>query len=397
MRKFDKNLLVIVLLIYLVSLVLFDNAYSLNIVYLTNILLLIVFLYVKIKYRTLMKISYNYILILYALFTLFNFLSCSWAINIEFALFKSITLTLVLINSIIIFNILKITSTKAELYLIPFFVGTFINALVLMNIFGYSANFYQDHRFVGLSTNSNLLAIYLLFSIFSSIYFLIKTKYFLIYIYMYLNIAISLYIISFTGSKKGTIFSLLLLFVFFITHFKLNKFIWFKVIKFLIAIYLIFSITNYFVDIDALIKNINILEHRINNVLDAINGSSTDISTKYRIYYTQRALEIFSKNPLLGIGSDNFKVFEGEYSHNNYAEILANTGIIGLILFYSMYITMIKKMLSQKSKTFIIYIFILILMVMDLAYVSYYLKITVFFLLLLFTLIERENNEKQKN
>lgn len=213
--KFDYNLVVITLFIYITALILFDNSYLLKILYFCNILLFTIFLYIKIKYNKLFSLHYNKIIIIYFLFVLFNLFSIIWAINKEYALLKSITLILVLINSVIIYNMLRLTARSINIYLTPFFVGTLINLFVFKGYFGSYDIFYQDHRFVGLSTNSNLLSIYLLFSIFASLYFIIQKNNFFIQFYLYVNITLSLYLIVFTNSKKGSIFSLILLFIFF--------------------------------------------------------------------------------------------------------------------------------------------------------------------------------------
>lgn len=66
----------------------------------------------------------------------------------------------------------------------------------------------------------------------------------------------------------------------------------------------------------------------------------TDISFEDRLHAEITALEIFSTNPILGIGFGNFEDFTQRYlgtpflvTHNFYLRILAETGIFGFLIF----------------------------------------------------------------
>ena len=58
-----------------------------------------------------------------------------------------------------------------------------------------------------------------------------------------------------------------------------------------------------------------------------------------KILYRE-AFNVFADSPFIGKGLDNFRLFSasGLYAHSNYLELLADTGIIGFILFYMVYI-----------------------------------------------------------
>ena len=60
------------------------------------------------------------------------------------------------------------------------------------------------------------------------------------------------------------------------------------------------------------------------------------------------AIGYFLENPLVGIGFDQFRVVSvyKAYSHSTYAEILACTGIIGTIIYFSIYISIISKLIK---------------------------------------------------
>ena len=63
-----------------------------------------------------------------------------------------------------------------------------------------------------------------------------------------------------------------------------------------------------------------------------------DIDTARSQMYV-RGVDLFWENPLAGVGLGNFQVVSGlgAYSHSDYIEVASNTGIIGFILYFSIY------------------------------------------------------------
>jgi O-antigen ligase len=53
----------------------------------------------------------------------------------------------------------------------------------------------------------------------------------------------------------------------------------------------------------------------------------------------ERAMEIWAQSPVVGHGAGQYAVLSGfgVYSHNNYTELLANFGLVGLVLYYSLH------------------------------------------------------------
>ena len=64
-----------------------------------------------------------------------------------------------------------------------------------------------------------------------------------------------------------------------------------------------------------------------------------DESTMARISFVQIAIQLFLANPLLGVGAGQFGVASGTgyYAHNEFAELIATTGLPGFLLYYSVY------------------------------------------------------------
>lgn len=112
-----------------------------------------------------------------------------------------------------------------------------------------------------------------------------------------------------------------------------------------------------------------------------------DASTRTRANMVQIGLELFKKNPVVGVGFGNFSYhyfyeYSGwaqTYAHNNYVEILAVTGTVGFILYYAVPFMMLFRMATRwkryaaydrKLAAFLI-TFIIIRLVMDYGMVDY--------------------------
>jgi len=98
-----------------------------------------------------------------------------------------------------------------------------------------------------------------------------------------------------------------------------------------------------------------------------------------RIDLANRALEVSFDYPL-GVGLDNFRTFVGTYAHSNYLEILVSTGLIGLVVYYSMFLALLgeayRKLVRIGQTRILVFLILAVLAiaVMDLFNVSYYSK-----------------------
>lgn len=102
---------------------------------------------------------------------------------------------------------------------------------------------------------------------------------------------------------------------------------------------------------------------RIGNALDTLSGREiNDTSTLGREFYKDIAYIMFKKKPLYGYGVDGFNCFLRDHpyimgvyikpvtAHCNYAEISADFGIIGLVIWYVPIIYLIIEMFKIKNK-----------------------------------------------
>ncbi len=134
---------------------------------------------------------------------------------------------------------------------------------------------------------------------------------------------------------------------------------------------------------------------RMESFVALITGSGeADSSSLERSRFIEIGLEQFWKTPIFGIGIGNsgallVKNFErNTYLHNNYVELLACGGIVGLLLFYSMYGYCLWFFCRNRSSGDPLInlgiVLILVMMAMDFARVSYYSKPTMFYMMIFF-------------
>jgi O-antigen ligase len=142
-------------------------------------------------------------------------------------------------------------------------------------------------------------------------------------------------------------------------------------------------------------------------------GLTADGSVNERVWMMRRAIELWSDHPILGMGIDSFRSAQdadhffatsvGGYSHSNYFELLVGTGLVGVLLYASIYFLLLSKLFSlrtllQHSRFFVRYAVVsamlLLVLIYDFAAVSYYGKL--FWLLLPFIVAEVHLMEQER-
>ena len=111
-------------------------------------------------------------------------------------------------------------------------------------------------------------------------------------------------------------------------------------------------------------------------------GGEQDYGDRLREQMIERGIEMFLQKPITGWGIIAFQIVSGfhNYSHNNYIELLANYGMIGFGLFYSLYGYsvfggLVKKACRDKIPVVVAMITIIIsVLITDWGIVSYGIK-----------------------
>lgn len=114
------------------------------------------------------------------------------------------------------------------------------------------------------------------------------------------------------------------------------------------------------------------------NTVDIEDGSALE-----RRFFWEVAIYMFKNKPLFGWGINNFRGYlesihysNAVYAHSDYAELMADVGVVGLILYYVPFISALWNsiiMAVNKRKVEILsFILLLVLMIASIGIISYY-------------------------
>ena len=384
-----RNMLGVLLTLFVASLIIFDVAENVLYNNLMNVLFFIVIGIVFLLEKD-YRVSVPDIVIAYLLFALFAFSSIFWAVEFDLAYKFATRLVIVTLNFFLLYIVFERYNLEQTI-LYGILLGAFYNILIGFSIVEPNYEIFQFGRLMGSVGNSNKLAKIMILAIFASLILLSmsSTKGWF-KIYNYVNIMLSFYIIILTVSKKAMILApLLIILSFSFKHIKVQNIIMF--ILLLVAGYQLFITYG---DVAQIEKVYSLIESRFAGMIDTLNGQSGDASTVERAHYLHEGFNIFAENPMFGVGLNNFRVFLGGYAHNNYLELLVGVGIIGTALFYTIYVLTIRniyKMPNIKIKKYF-YVMVFILLALDVATVTYFTK-PLLFLLLYIYYVARKSSE----
>ncbi len=380
-----KFMLSVLMTLFIASLIVFDL--SSNVLYsnMFNILLWGAFIMVFVLEKD-FEIPFPDMILAYFIFAMFAIASVFWAVNFDLAYDSAMRLLVVIINLVVLYIIFeRYHLEKTVLYGI--LLGAFYNFLIAFEVIHVSYEIFEFGRFLGTTGNSNNLANVILVSIFASLVLLsfgITKLWFKLY--NYVNIVLSFYIIVLTVSKKAMILApLMILLAFSWRYLKLKN-----IVLFLIVLFVGYKISEQYLDMDYLSTVYELIDKRFSGMLDTLHGQSGDQSSEERSYLISAGWDIFANHPFFGYGLNNFRVFFEKYAHNNYIELLVGVGVIGMVLFYSIYFFIIRNlyhMESSKLKRYFIGM-IVVLLIMDMATVTYYNKLILFVLLFIYYLAD---------
>lgn len=138
-----------------------------------------------------------------------------------------------------------------------------------------------------------------------------------------------------------------------------------------------------------------IIGARVESLFSLLLGGEGDASSEARSGFIELGLYYFQTNPLWGNGINCFHTLKdayGTYSHNNFVELLFSVGIIGTISYYLMHIYILIKSFKSYLRirtinTILSIAFIIVTIVMDIAWVSYFERSSLIYLILCLQLI----------
>jgi O-antigen ligase len=123
-----------------------------------------------------------------------------------------------------------------------------------------------------------------------------------------------------------------------------------------------------------------ILGSRIDSLLSILTGEGNiDASARVRMELIDVGIRLIKQKPFLGYGVASYTNIsvKGIYSHNNYIELLVGVGLIGTVIYYSIYFNIILKLLKARKKIVVNLFLTLILLFIFLEFglVSYFNEI----------------------
>jgi O-antigen ligase len=257
--------------------------------------------------------------------------------------------------------LIRVFALSTFLFLVVCFIFALIKSLTLRNglwIFDpVPPNFFWLNHFYGSNLTMNqhptYIAMYVLLSIFICFEILfdytLKIKYRICWLAIGVLLLISQYFLS---SRAGILISLVLVPVYFIIKFRQLgkfKFAWIGIILIVVAL------------LPVIVKN-----QRVDYLFGRITGKNSDYirGEDPRFLIWESALKIAQKNLLLGVGIGDVRkelaleykrigeekmAQEGFNAHNQFLEVLLENGIIGLILFVTVFGIMIYIAFVEKN------------------------------------------------
>ncbi len=147
---------------------------------------------------------------------------------------------------------------------------------------------------------------------------------------------------------------------------------------------------------------------RMLSLFSAVTGvGKTDRSATTRLALIDVGIEQFKRTPILGVGMGSGHLVAWKYLqrfyylHNNFVEILSGGGIVGFLIYYSIYIYLVVNMILYRRfaslETAVCATLLVMALIEDYASVTYYGKETYFYLMLGMLSVEKLRREYRKS
>lgn len=329
------------------------------------------------------------------LFAAFAFLSSLWAIRPSDAIEKGITIVeLTICMSVFMWAYLNIPNAFNKLlsaimwggYAVTLYTFIFIGLSNVMLIVATGG------RLESTFDNVNTIGMICAISILLSLYFLTKKGNWLLILFDMPTFVL----LTACGSRKAMIILVLGALAIYVFNFKSNNKlgVFFRVVLASIGlIAVVYALAQF-----SMFSGLNA---RMEGLYAMITGvGDIDNSAKIREDMVDLGLSIFKDNPILGIGIGCAHIFTLQrighdcYLHNNYAEMLANGGVVGTFIFYRIYWYVVKNIKKYRSYTNsegrILLILLFALLISEMGLVSYYSKLYYFFFMVFYLFITQE-------
>lgn len=344
MKKISLNSIInFIMFFYILSLYFFTYRKGFTII--SNVLAFMLVLAIWMNFLlTKRKLVFNKFLFIYLLFIVICIISAFFALNQSIAITKVRTLILIFLVMVSLANYID-TFEKLRKFINYFiYSGVMASIYILIN-----SDFSQLTRYGSELGNVNAIGIIIGISVTFCFYTILSHKKYLHILFLLIMIPT----ILLTGSRKALLFIVmnLILIIYFRNRksFKnIFKFIIVTILILIISYYLIFNIPLFY----------QIIGKRMEDMFSFVFGEGTNEgSMNIRAYMTKFGFEMFKNRPLIGYGIDNYRVLFGRntggvgtYAHNNYIELMVDTGIFGVLVYYFTHIIVLKDLFKSTRK-----------------------------------------------
>jgi O-antigen ligase len=315
--------------------------------------------------------------------------STLWSLNSESALTKCWTIAQLFVYTGIIFEFFRYRSNAITEIFQAYFIGGLVMALYGFSIYGFSgitSALFGNYR---LGEEINQINTFGMGTAFASVFglYLYNSKNNKLYAF---SSALLLLMSLGSGSTKALATIIYGIIVIYTVKIKKRNII--SLVVLCVTLLSLWGIIQSGYEI-------NILK-RATDTIHIFTGSGYEnTSSLLRLYYMQLGWTAFLEHPILGYGLGNFSSIllttmgYATYAHNNYIEILVDLGIIGCVLYYSLYFKVLKRLYQVRKREHFMFYILLLILVLDIANVTYYSKETYILLTMFYIAINHVKND----
>lgn len=244
------------------------------------------------------------------------------------------------------------------------------------SIFDFKGFFSGKNRLGSEFDNQNGVAVFTVISFGISLYLFAFLKRKIRFIFL-VPVLTSTWVGITTGSRTFIITAYVIAVIIFFFFFRKHK---------IIYLTSLLSLT-----IVALVVFNSLFENRLWTAIQTLFGIATksDSATVSRELYLDYGVLLGSRNAIIGFGVNGFGIISGvgTYAHNNFAEVLCDFGVVGIILFYlPLLVFLIRSIRDKRIDKPFVFTFVVYYIVASFSNVIYYKKIYYVILALLFYL-----------
>ncbi|MFI4912716.1 MAG: O-antigen ligase family protein [Sedimentisphaeraceae bacterium JB056] len=218
-----------------------------------------------------------------------------------------------------------------------YFLGVLLVVLLTFITGDFNYGIETGERITGTAGNANSLSVIIHHMLFIQFAYFELSKKKWIKVSMLALLPFQAKVIVATGSKKGLIFFLFVILVWFLFFHMRDVYKKPHIFLILMTLGTLFMVWFF--------NNIigTTLYNRLLGLQATLEGGGGDDYA--RITLAKKGIQVFIEHPIFGVGLDNFRFYSGigVYAHNTYIELLTNGGLIGFLLMFSVLLSLFLR------------------------------------------------------